>query len=114
MEFILSHLDSNSSNVDKELLEEIPIDGRNVVQMAITCVNTWKYFTSAKLDEESRQSINPNVGVRNILVTMRATPSLFKFFTNFTLGEFEKLAPLAIPIVISHVRSTREPHLIIV
>ncbi len=83
------------------------------MQVAIACVNIWEYFTLAELDEESGQSINPNVGVQDILATMRATPSLFKSFTNFTLGEFEKLAQLVIPILVNHVRSIGEPHLTI-
>jgi hypothetical protein len=45
---------------------------------------------------------------------MQTTPSLFKFFTNFTLGKFEKLPQLAIPIIINYVRSTWQPHLTIV
>jgi len=62
------------------------------------------------LDEESGQSINPNVGVRDILTTMWATPCLFKSLTNFTLGKFEELAQLVVPTIITHARSTWEPH----
>jgi hypothetical protein len=79
------------------------------VQLAIT----WEYFTSTKLDEKSGQSINPNVGLQDILATMRATLSLFKSFTNFTLGEFEKLAQLVVPTIISHARSIGKPQLTI-
>jgi hypothetical protein len=67
------------------LLKEIVVDDRIVVQAAIACVNIWEYFTLAKLDEESGQSINPDVGVWDILTTMWATPSLFKSFNNFNL-----------------------------
>jgi hypothetical protein len=34
--------------------------------------------------------------VWDILTTMWTTPSLFKFFTNFILGNFEKLAQLVV------------------
>jgi hypothetical protein len=54
IKFILPHLDSNSSNVNKELLEEIAIDDQIAMQIAITCVNIWEYFTSTELDEENR------------------------------------------------------------
>jgi hypothetical protein len=80
------------------------------VQATITCVNTWEYFTSTELDEKSGQSINLNVGVWDILMTMRAIPSLFKSLTNFTLGEFEELVQLVVPTIISHAKSTWEPH----
>jgi len=38
-----------------------------------------------------------------------AKPSLFKTFTNFTLGEFEELAQL-VSTIISHARFIREHH----
>jgi hypothetical protein len=90
-----------------ELLEEIALDDQIAVQVAITYVNIGNYFTSAELDEESGQLVNPNVSVREI---MQATLGLFKSVTNFTLGEFEKLAQLVVPTIIRHARSTREPH----
>jgi hypothetical protein len=63
MEFILPHLDSNSFSGNKELFEEIATHDWIVVQVAIICVNTWEYFTLAKLDEENGQSINLDVGL---------------------------------------------------
>jgi hypothetical protein len=33
------------------------------IQVTIVCVNTWEYFTLAKLDEENGQLINLNVVV---------------------------------------------------
>jgi hypothetical protein len=73
MEFILSHLDLSSYSNDEELLEEIAIDDQIVVQPAIICVNIGEYFTSAKLDEKNGQSVNPDVGVWDILVTSHTT-----------------------------------------
>jgi len=92
------------------LLKEIVVDDWIVVQVAIASVNIWEYFTLAKLDEESGQSINPDVGVWDILMTMWATPGLFKSFNNFNLREFEELTQLMVPTIISHARSTWEPH----
>ncbi len=80
------------------------------MQATNACVNTWEYFTSTELDEKNGQSINPNVGVLDILTTMRATLGLFKSLINFTLGKFEELAQLVVPTIISHARSTWEPH----
>ncbi len=77
----LSHLDSNSYSNNEELLEEITIDDWIVVQPIIIGVNTREYFTSAKLDEESKQSVNHDAGLGDILATMQATLSLFKFLT---------------------------------
>jgi len=51
MEFILSHLDSGYSSNDEKLLEEIVTNDRIALQVAITCVNAWEYFTLAELDE---------------------------------------------------------------
>jgi hypothetical protein len=86
-------------------LIKIVVDDEIAVQATITCVNTW-----TELDEESGQSINPYVGVWDILMTMWATPSLFNSLTNFTLGKFEKLAQLVVLAITSHASSTREPH----
>jgi len=40
------------------------------MQVTIVCVNIWEYFTLTKLEEENEQSINPNVGVQDVLGTM--------------------------------------------
>jgi hypothetical protein len=55
IEFILSHLDSSSTNMDKELLEEIVANDPIAMQFAIACFNTWEYFTSTKLEKKSEQ-----------------------------------------------------------
>ncbi len=60
-------------------------------------VNTWEYFKLTKLEEESEQSINPNVGVWDILVTMHAMLGLFKTFTNFILFFFWKISTTYAP-----------------
>jgi hypothetical protein len=96
MEFILTHLDLSSSNNDQELLEKIVTNGQTVVQVIIAYVNIWEYFTSTQLDEESGKSVNLNVCVQDILITMRTITSLFKFLTNFTLGQFENLVQLVV------------------
>jgi hypothetical protein len=44
--------------------------------------------------------------IQNVLAMMQATPSLFKYFTNFTLIEFEELTSQVMPTISSLVRST--------
>jgi hypothetical protein len=70
MEFILSHLESSSSNSDEELLEEMVINDQIAMQAIIACVNIWEYFTSIELDEESENLVNLDVSVWDILTTM--------------------------------------------
>ncbi len=41
---------------------------------------------------------------------MQVTPSLLKFFTNFTLGKFEKLVELVVTTIINHASFARESH----
>jgi len=49
MEFILTHLDLNSFNSDKELFEEIAVNDQIAMQVTIVYVNIWEYFTSNKV-----------------------------------------------------------------
>jgi hypothetical protein len=70
MEFILTHLDLSSFNNDKELFEEIAINDQIAMQATIACVNIWEYFTSIGLDEENEKSVNLDVSVCDILITM--------------------------------------------
>ncbi len=81
-----------------------------MVQATIACVNTWEFFTPIELEEGGEQSMDLNVGVKNVLMTMWAMPCLFKSLTNFNLIDFEELAQLVVPIIIGHARSTKETH----
>jgi hypothetical protein len=46
-------------------------DEDQIVQVVPACANTWDFFTLAELEEEGRQSVNLNVGVQDVLATMR-------------------------------------------
>jgi hypothetical protein len=70
IEFILTHLDSSSSNSNEELLEKIATNDQIAMQATIACVNMREYFTSTKLNEESGKLVNPDVHVYDILMTM--------------------------------------------
>jgi hypothetical protein len=83
------------------------------MQVTISYINTWEYFTSIELNEKNGQLGNLDVSLQDILTTMHATLGLFKFLTNLILGKFEKLAQLVVPTIISHARSIGEPHCII-
>jgi hypothetical protein len=61
----------------------LKIEDEDQIVVQVTCANTWDFFTLAEL-EEGRQSLNPNVGVQDVLATMRAMVGLIKTFTNFT------------------------------
>jgi len=51
-------------------LKEIAANDQITIQATIACLNTWEYFTLAKLDEENGQLVNLKVGVQYILTTM--------------------------------------------
>jgi phosphatidylinositol kinase/protein kinase (PI-3 family) len=70
MEFILTHLDMSSFNSDKELFEEIAVNNQIAMQTTIACVNIWEYFTSIGLDDENEKSVNHDVSVCDILITV--------------------------------------------
>jgi hypothetical protein len=62
-----------------------------------------------ELEEGGGQFVDPNIGVWDVLATMRPMPSLFKSLTNFSLTEFEELVQLVVPTIIGHVKFTGEP-----
>jgi hypothetical protein len=76
---------------------EIDVKHQIVVQITITCVNTWEFFTPMELKKGGGQSVDLNISIQNILMTMRAMWGLFKSLTNFNLIEFEELAQLVVP-----------------
>jgi hypothetical protein len=63
-----------------------------------------------ELEEGGGQSVDHNIGMRDILTTMWAMPGLFKSLTNFRLTKFEELTQLMVPTIIGHVKFTKEPH----
>jgi hypothetical protein len=63
MEFITPSLDLNNSSSDKEFFDEINVEHQIAVQVAITCVNTWEFFTQMELEEGGGQFVDPNIGV---------------------------------------------------
>ena len=46
-----------------------------------------------------RKFVHAEDGVRDVLATLKATPSLFKIITNFTMAEFTELYDLFCPFL---------------
>jgi len=86
MEFVVSSFDTNSSSNNKELLDEIDAKHQIALQATIACVNAWELFTPMELEEGGGQSVDLNIGVRDILTTMQVTLGLFKSLANFNLS----------------------------
>lgn len=64
---------------DDEILEDMDEDDLAIFQMMATIIlNSNEFFRSHEMEEEMGQSMNPNVGVRDVLITMWATLTIFK------------------------------------
>jgi hypothetical protein len=68
-------------------------------------------LNSHEMEEEGDQSVDPTIGVWDVLGTMQATPTLFKTLTNFTLEEFDELVSQVVPTIRAHARSMGDLHL---
>ena len=80
-----SLLDSSS---DDELLGDEDEEIVAVLAVVFAAIQTQRLFSANELANDFQQSVNTNVGVRDVLSTMTATPSMFKTLTNFTVQEF--------------------------
>jgi hypothetical protein len=66
--------------------------------------NAQEFFNLREMEEDNGQSMDLAISVYNVLVTLQATPTLFKNFINFIAIKFEELASLVVPIIISHTK----------
>jgi DDE superfamily endonuclease len=66
------------------------------------------YSSFADKQRGSQQSVNPEVGVRDILGNMASTPAIFRTLTNFTVSEFTELWMLVCATLDITARSTGE------
>jgi hypothetical protein len=46
------------------------VEHQIALQAAISCVNTWEFFTPTKLEEDGGQFVDSNIGMWDILATM--------------------------------------------
>jgi hypothetical protein len=56
----------------------------------------------------ANQLVDPIVGIWDVIRTLRTTLALYWTLMNFTLAKFKKLVTLVLPIIINHVKSTKE------
>ncbi len=59
-------------------------------------------FTTIKIEEGGGHYVDPTNGVRDVLTTLRSTPTLFKNVANLIAIKFEDLASIVVPTIISH------------
>jgi hypothetical protein len=74
----------------------------------VVVYNSHNFFTSHEIEEGVGQSMDARIGVWDILITMLATPHLFKSLTNFILVKFDELATLVVPTILVHAWFTSE------
>lgn len=100
------HMSSSSS--DDELFEELDEEWAVAFALSTACSNISDFFTENEL--LGQYTVDPLVGVKDYLATLRAAPWMFKVLTNFTMSEFDQLASLVVPTIKNHARSTGLRH----
>jgi hypothetical protein len=61
-----------------ELLEEEEEEEQLLLAIVIESMNTYDYFQAQEIVNYSQQSLSHAVGVRDVLATLQATPSMLK------------------------------------
>jgi hypothetical protein len=59
-------------------------------------------FNSNEMQDKGQHFVNLDVGVLDVLGTMKVTPTFFKSLTNFICIEFDELHGLVMPAITSH------------
>ncbi len=104
---------SSSSSSDDDILYDMDEEATMFFQWGLVPWSAQDFFSSHEMEGGSGQSMDPTIGVQNVLATMHATPTLFKNLTNFIAIEFEELASFVVPNTInSYARSTCEDYLV--
>jgi hypothetical protein len=78
-------MSSSSSSTDDNFMEEMEEEASMMFHCALAASSSFNLFHGNEWEEGGFQSVNPHEGVRDVLATMRSTPSLFKGNTNFIL-----------------------------
>jgi hypothetical protein len=60
-------------------------------------------FIAIEMEEGGEHFVDPTNSVQDLLITLQSTPTLFKNLTNFIAVDFEDLASIMAPTIISHV-----------
>jgi hypothetical protein len=96
-----NHFTSTSS--DEEVLEDMDKEDMVIFHCMAIPYNYHEFFTSHEIEEGVGQSVDPTIGVQDVLSTMQATPNLFKTLTNFTLAKFDEFSFLVVKIISTHI-----------
>lgn len=80
-----------------------------IVAVCMAAAGVDDFFASEDWLDDGNEYVNQEEGVRDVLATIRRTPSLFKCLTNFTAPEFEELCSLVSPVIAINARSTGMP-----
>jgi hypothetical protein len=94
------------SSSDDSLFDDEDEEIAAVLAVVTAAAQSLRCFSANELASDSQQSVNKDVGVRDVLATMKATPSLFRSLTNFTVEEFELLCQRVAPVIATHARSS--------
>jgi hypothetical protein len=100
---------SSGSSSDQEMFQEMEEEILLITQLAAILEATSTLFNTNEMQDQS--TVNHDEPVRDVLATMRSTPSLFKSLTNFSIEEFDELAALVCPTLVANARTTGEAHL---
>jgi hypothetical protein len=65
-------------------------------------------FNSNEMQDKGQHFVDSDVGVLDVLGTMKVKPTLFKSLTNFICIEFDELHGLVVPAITSHACSIGE------
>ena len=86
-----SFLNSEIYGLDSsdEDLGDMDADIKMIFHSMVAAANAHHLFNNNKWEEDGQQSVNTKVGLWDLLVWLKETPSMFKTITNFTLPEFE-------------------------
>ena len=96
---------SSSSSIDDTFMEMMDDEISMMLHYALAASSSFNLFHGNEWEERKFQSVNPHEGVRDVLATMRSTPSFFKGNMNFTLQEFDELCLLVVSVIITNAHS---------
>jgi hypothetical protein len=99
---------ANSDEDLRDMDEEVQM----LFQCVVAATNVHHLFNANEWEEGGQQSVNPNIGVRDMLAWLKETPGMFKTMTNFTLPEFEELCTTVCPFITGNARSTGKPQIL--
>jgi len=95
-----------TSSTEDLLLDDSDFDENALLAVLTGCAATEGYFCHDEMDDQGHNYVDPDAGVRYVLLTLQHTPDLFKSITNLTAVEFELLSTLVCPLIMMTARTT--------